>query len=100
MTDKQNENRRIGRQAGVIANDPVESDTAVVLSTEALPAESDVRAGAKESCKYSLNVGIPTENRVRSVGKMKGFKCRQEGFLSSSDYFKRWVGGISVVGHC
>lgn len=98
-TDKQNENGRIGRQAGPIANDPVESDTAVILGTEALSAESDVREGAKESSKDSLNVCIPSEKRVRGVRKMKGFECRQEGFLSSTDYFKRRV-VVNVVRHC
>lgn len=96
-TNQKNKKRRVRGQTAVVAGDPVESDGAVVLHTEALPSEPDVGNGAKESGEDGLQVAVPSDDRERVVRTGEGLQGRQE---RSTNDFERRVGPGLMVWHC
>lgn len=77
-THQQDEDWRVGRQLCIVAGDPVESNGAIVLGPQTLTSESDVGKGAEEGGEYGLQVAVPSNHRIRIVGAVQGFKCREE----------------------
>lgn len=75
---QQNEDGGICRQASSVTGDPIKCNGAVVLCTEALTPEFDIRDRTKSRSKDGLHVSIPSDKRVRMIRGVKACECREE----------------------
>lgn len=96
-TNQKNEKWGIRWQTSVFTRNPVERDGAVVLGSETLTTESDVRNGSEESCKNGLHVAVPSDERERLVRKFQLVEGLQEGVGSSTNDFERRVVGQRLI---
>lgn len=95
MTNQQNEERRIGGQTSVITGNPVKSDSAAVLGSEAFTAELNVGGGAEEGGEDGLYVAVPSKEGERVVGTSQEGESREETVTCASEDFEGgvWDGG-------